>query len=105
MAEDIGIEEEETPSNVVVHYNVGEGHPLYDPNGAIMFAWEELRGKRNYMLKQLDKYQGVLLYNSLTEEQQQELTTYRTALLNLPAAYDNPTDCYSNFPTKPSWMI
>tara|TARA_S200002703_G_C3678608_1_gene208428 strand:+ start:186 stop:512 length:327 start_codon:yes stop_codon:yes gene_type:complete len=68
-------------------------------------AWIELREERNMVLKQLDKYQGVLLYNSLTEEQQQELATYRTALLDLPAAYDNPEDCYTNFPTKPSWMI
>ena len=68
-------------------------------------AWYELRERRNIALKELDVYQGVLLYNSLTEEQQQELATYRTALLDLPAAYDNPEDCYTNFPTKPSWMI
>jgi hypothetical protein len=67
-------------------------------------AWYELRERRNIALKQLDVYQGVLFYNSLTDTQKTELTTYRTALLDLPAAYDNPTDCNTNFPTKPSWI-
>jgi hypothetical protein len=67
-------------------------------------AWYELREKRNSALKELDVYQGVLFYNSLTDTQKTELTTYRTALLDLPAAYGNPDDCYTNFPIKASWM-
>ena len=67
-------------------------------------AWDILREDRNALLRGIDKYQGVLFYESLTDTQKQELITYRQALLDLPAAYDNPTDCYSNFPTKPSWL-
>ena len=67
-------------------------------------AWYELRQRRDMALKQLDVYQGVLLYNSLTDTQKTELATYRTALLDLPSTYNNPTDCNTNFPTKPSWL-
>ena len=97
-------EEETTPSNVTVHYNVGPGHSEYDENGHISFAWEELRGLRMRRLKKVDIYQGVLLYNSLSATQQTELAEYRQALLNLPNDYDTPEEAHTNFPTKPSWM-
>ncbi len=66
--------------------------------------WDYLREDRNSALRLVDKYQLTLIYAGLTDSQKAELATYRTALLDLPAAYDNPTDCYSNFPTKPSWL-
>ena len=66
--------------------------------------WDYLRQDRNSALQNIDKYQLVLVYAELTDSQKAELATYRTALLNLPAAYDNPTDCNTNFPTKPSWV-
>ena len=66
--------------------------------------WDYLRQDRNSALGLVDKYQLTLVYAGLTDTQKAELATYRTALLDLPAAYDNPTDCYANFPTKPSWL-
>ena len=97
-------EEEYINPNVTVHYNVGPGHELYNPDSAEEFAWEELRGLRMRRLQKVDTYQGVLLYNSLTEEQQDELATYRQALLNLPNDYDTPEEAHANMPAKPSWM-
>ena len=99
--------EEETPSNpsnVTVHYNVGPGHSEYDGDAHISFAWDELRAKRNFRLKKVDVYQGVLLYNTLTETEQNELATYRQALLDLPSDYDDPYEAMANLPTKPSWL-
>ena len=66
--------------------------------------WDYLRQDRNSALRVIDKYQLTLVYAGLTDTQKAELATYRTALLDLPSAYDNPTDCYTNFPTKPSWL-
>ena len=99
-----GIEEEPAPSHVTVHYNVGPGHPEYDENGHISFAWEELRMKRASPFSKVDIYQGVLVYNTLTEAQQTELATYRQALLDLPSDYDDPYEALQNLPTIPSWF-
>ena len=97
-------EEQERNPNVTVDYNVSQGHPLYDETEADAFAWEELRAKRNFRLKRVDVYQGVLLYNTLTEAQQTELATYRQALLDLPSDYDDPYEAMANLPTIPSWL-
>ena len=66
--------------------------------------WDYLRQDRNSALRAIDKYQLTLVYKDLTGSQKTELAAYRIALLDLPAAYDNPEDCYANFPTKPSWI-
>ena len=66
--------------------------------------WEELRGIRDGKLGMMDKYQGVLLYNSLSSTQQAQLAVYRTALLNLPSNYSTPEEAMDNMPTKPDWM-
>ena len=99
-----GEEEQERNPNVTVDYNVSPGHSLYDETEADAFAWEELRAKRNFRLKRVDVYQGVLLYNTLTETQQTELATYRQALLDLPSDYDDPHEAMANLPTIPSWL-
>jgi len=67
-------------------------------------AWYELRQRRDMALKQLDVYQGVLLYNSLTEEQQEELATYRQTLLDLPSDYDSAEEAQEAFPSVLSWF-
>ncbi len=99
-----GIEEEETPSNVTVHYKVGPGHELYNPDSAKEIAWEELRRLRARRLKKVDIYQGVIFYNSLTTTRQNQLTKYRQDLLNLPNEYDDPKEAMANFPKMPTWM-
>ena len=62
-------------------------------------------GLRNLRNKQLvdnvDSYNAIR-YASLTTEQQQELATYRQALLNVPQQTGWPTTI--TWPTKPSWM-
>ena len=67
-------------------------------------AWYDFRLERDYLLSQMDVYQGVLLYNSLSATQQTELAEYRQALLNLPNDYDTPEEARANIPAKPSWM-
>ena len=67
-------------------------------------AWYELRERRDMALRQLDVYQGVLLYNSLTEEQQEELATYRQTLLDLPSDYDSAEEAQEAFPSVLSWF-
>jgi hypothetical protein len=97
-------EEEYVNPNVTVHYNVGPGHELYDADGAEEFAWEELRARRNYLLKRVDVYQGVLVYETLTDTQKDELATYRQALLDWPESSDDPSVVWENRPAKPSWL-
>ena len=67
-------------------------------------AWYKLRERRDIALKQLDVYQGVLLYNSLTEEQQEELAIYRQTLLDLPSDYDSAEEAQEAFPSILSWF-
>lgn len=67
-------------------------------------AWSDFRLERDYLLSQMDVYQGVLIYNTLTEAQQAELATYRQALLDLPNDYDTPEEAMANIPEKPDWM-
>ena len=86
-----------------------EQQPAFDESidveaEALFEAWLQLRWRRDIHLKKVDIYQGVLLYNSLTEEQQTELADYRQALLDLPNSHDTPEDCYTAFPQQPDWM-
>ena len=67
--------------------------------------WDELRGIRQGLMKEMDIYQLSIIYNSLTDEQKTELQQYRQALLNLPQNYDTPQEAYDNMPVKPVWMV
>ena len=67
--------------------------------------WDELRGIRQGLLKEMDIYQLSILYDSLTDEQKIELQQYRQDLLDLPQNYDTPQEAYDNIPTKPDWMV
>ncbi len=66
--------------------------------------WDELRGIRQGLLKEMDIYQLSILYDSLTDEQKIELQQYRIDLLNLPQDYETSEQAYNNIPTKPEWM-
>lgn len=57
---------------------------------------DKFRQDRDALLKEVDGYQLVLRYESLTVEQKAELATYRQALL------DSTTDWV--MPDKPTWM-
>ena len=60
------------------------------------------RNYRNQLLNQTVDQVNPIWYASLTTEQQQELATYRQALLNVPQQTGWPTTI--TWPTKPSWM-
>lgn len=49
---------------------------------------------------------GILWYNTLTTEQQQELNTWYKVWLNVPQIYleTKPTNIETIIPTKPSWL-
>ena len=67
-------------------------------------AWDRLRCDRDSLLLAIDKYQSILLYNSLTDTQKSELATYRQTLLDLPANHATAELAYENIPDKPSWV-
>ena len=67
--------------------------------------WDELRGIRQGLMKEMDIYQLSIIYNSLTDEQKTELQQYRQDLLDLPQNYDTPQEAYDNMPVKPVWMV
>lgn len=66
---------------------------------------EEIRFKREKICFTYIN-RGVLWYNTLTSEQQQELNTWYKDWLNVPQAYQEtkPTDIETIIPTKPSWL-
>lgn len=49
---------------------------------------------------------GILWYNTLTSEQQQELNTWYQAWLNVPQLYENthPNDINDIIPNRPEWL-
>lgn len=60
-----------------------------------------IRSMRDTSLEAVDRVNPVW-YASLTQEQQQELATYRQALLNVPAQSGFPTNV--SWPIKPTWL-
>lgn len=62
---------------------------------------DNVRQFRNTLLTAVDNVSPVR-WNSLTQEQQQELQTYRQALLDITTQQGFPTDI--NWPNKPAWL-
>lgn len=58
---------------------------------------EEIRQKREQAFEMIDKYQLILYYNSLTEEEKVALKEYRQAWLDAPET--------GVIPDKLAWMI
>lgn len=56
----------------------------------------DIRIRRNILLEQVDKYQKILVYSSLTEAQKEELKKYRQELLDSPQTLQ--------LPKMPDWM-
>ena len=67
--------------------------------------WDELRGIRQGLMKEMDVHQLSIVYDNLTDEQKTELQQYRQDLLDLPQNYDTPQEAYDNLPDKPEWMV
>ena len=62
---------------------------------------KQLKSQRNQLLSTIDRVNPVW-YNSLTTDQQAELSTYRQALLDVPQQAGFPTDIV--WPAKPTWL-
>ena len=69
-------------------------------------AMAKVRSTRDSMLEMyVDYYQSKpMLWNALTDDERQQLTDYRQALLDLPSDYDDPYEAMANLPTIPSWL-
>jgi len=66
-------------------------------------SWSEVRQERDYELSRTDMWMLVDKYNTLTSEQQTEISNYRQALRDLGSQPDANT-AVDNWPTKPSWL-
>jgi len=53
-------------------------------------AWQDIREKRNFLLKQSDLHVLADLWEQLTVEEKQKISKYRQALRDLPTQYDSP---------------
>jgi hypothetical protein len=79
------------------HWDVNTKTWLFDNEQAT----QDNRTKRNELLSQVDRVNPVW-YSALTEQQQQELSTYRQQLLDVPQQAEFPVNIM--WPTKPSWL-
>jgi len=91
-------------------------YTLYNQDGTIVetgmrdFQWETILMARITQLEISDIWMLVDRYNTLTSEQQTELTTYRQALRDITDYLDEEEDmdgannAADNFPNAPSWM-
>lgn len=69
--------------------------PPIDPNE----IWYSVRLQRDRLLSESDTYVLPDRWAAMTPEKQQEWTTYRQALRDLPQTYSDPNDVV--WPTKP----
>ena len=83
----------------------------YDKNGELIETtfrevdYSEVRQIRNMLLKESDLYVLQDIYDSLTEEQKNELITFRQDLRELPQNYPNSAnDVADNLPIIPEWF-
>ena len=85
-------------------YQVIDGQVM-PVTGSIQSQNEELqsinRQVRNNFLLKIDQVNPIW-YSSLTQQQQQELSEYRQALLDVPQQAGFPTDI--SWPPKPEWL-
>ena len=91
-------------------------YTLYNQEGTIIetgyrdFEWDTILMARLTQLELTDIFMLVDRYNTLTSEQQTELTTYRQALrditdyLDEEEEMDGANNAADNFPNVPSWM-
>lgn len=66
-------------------------------------TWDEVRNERMQYLKQSDALMLVDRFNSLTSEQQNELTVYRQALRDV-TQQETANEAYDAIPDMPEWL-
>ena len=69
-------------------------------NEILQNKWNDVRRQRNELLSKSDRYALIDVWNSLSEEKQQEWSTYRQQLRDLPQNYNDPDAIV--FPTVPN---
>lgn len=69
-----------------------------------MMEWDEFRGIRQGLLKEMDRYQLSIIYDGLSDAQRTELAQYRSDLLDLPQNHSTPEEAYANIPIAPTWF-
>lgn len=69
-------------------------------NEILQNKWNDVRRQRNELLSESDRYALIDVWNSLSEEKQQEWSTYRQQLRDLPQNYNDPDAVV--FPTVPN---
>jgi len=87
------------PSTDKIIYNFNWQTKQWDLN--LDLTTQNIRFYRNNLLSTIDRVNPVW-YASLTVQQQQELITYRQALLDVPQQSGFPTDI--SWPAKPTWL-
>ena len=69
-------------------------------NEILQNKWNDVRRQRNELLSKSDRYALIDVWNSLSEVKQQEWSTYRQQLRDLPQNYNDPDAIV--FPTVPN---
>jgi len=69
-------------------------------NEILQNKWNDVRRQRNKLLSESDRYALIDVWNSLSETKQQEWSTYRQQLRDLPQTYNDPDSVV--FPTVPN---
>lgn len=102
------IEHKDEKGNLLYTEHIKE--PIYEKQKEyVAYTQDEILENLRYM-RQNECFsvinRGVLWYNALTTEQQQELNTWYQAWLNVPQVYleTKPTDIETIIPIKPSWL-
>ncbi len=65
-------------------------------------SWDDVRQERNLALSHTDKYTYADRWASLTTQQQTDISTFRSALRDIPQKYTKSEDVI--FPLLPSWL-
>jgi hypothetical protein len=68
----------------------------------VIYDWGQTRSERDSLLEQSDIF--MLSDRPLTDTQRTELLAYRSALRELPGAYDDADLAMQNMPETPDWM-
>ena len=81
------------PDNMITEEEYNEAIAEYK----IVAGWEDIRNKRNQLLKDSDYKMFPDI--TITAEKKEEWTTYRQALRDIPQTFSNPDDV--TYPDKP----
>lgn len=83
----------------VDHFWTYDGTTFHPPVVTDEMKWANIRQQRDYLLTQSDSYVFPDRWAAMTTAKQQEWTTYRQALRDIPQTFTNPDDVV--WPTKP----